>query len=331
MRPPLSTDSLAAPRTALRECSDGSMRPLPNAVSTDVTLGAFLQTNRHAFTRAELLARWSRSGLDRELRDGAITRIAPGVYCGREHVRDPVVMGEAVNHWAPSGLVTGSLALHLYSPNLAAPSSADVLVPHGSHMRAPLWLRAHQTGLPRASGSARGIRCVVPERALLDAWRFALPPARRSSLYEALWARTCSWRQLATEIRRTQQIPSRRQLERTIAWFSKGATSPLEVRARRDVFAGQRFREFEWQASLTVGSRTAVADMLHRAAKLVVELDGARYHAAPGAWSADRARDVDLAAAGYVTVRFGWDDIVRRPTWCQDRLAKVIASRIGAL
>lgn len=304
------------------------MRSIPASVDHDVALGALLQTHRHAFTRAELLARWPRSTLDLALREGDAVRLLPNAYCGRDHVRDPVVMGEAVNLWAPSGLVTGSLALYLYSPNLAAPSSADVLVPHGSHMRAPLWLRAHQTGLPRTSGSARGIRCVVPERALLDAWRFALPPARRHLLYDALWARTCSWHQLAAEVRRTQQVPSRRQLERTIAWFAKGATSPLEVRARRDVFAGHRFGEFEWQARVAVGSRTAVADMLHRAAKVVVELDGAKYHDTPGTWRADRARDVDLAAAGYVTVRFGWDDIARRPEWCRTRLSEVLETRI---
>lgn len=122
-------------------------------------------------------------------------------------------------------------------------------------------------------------------------------------------------------------MPSRRQLEQALAWFAKGATSPLEVRARRDVFTGGRFAEFEWQAPLAVGTRKAIADMLHRTAKVVVELDGARYHDVPGAWHADRARDVDLAAAGYVTIRFGWDDIKRRPDWCRTRLLEVLDSR----
>jgi len=238
-------------------------------------------------------------------------------------------MGEAANLWVPSGLVTGALALHLYSPSLPAPGVIDLVVPPGLHMRAPTWVRAHQTHLPRSFGAAQGVRCVVAERALLDAWRFAAAPYRTPTLYEALWARTCSWRQLAAELRRTSRVPARRELEHTLAWFAKGSTSPLEVRARRDVLAGRRFAEFEWQASLTVGSRMAVADMLHRAAKVVVELDGAHHHQRASTWHADRARDVDLAAAGYITVRFGWDDIVRRPDWCQARLVEVVVSRIA--
>jgi very-short-patch-repair endonuclease len=304
------------------------MRPLPTSVSADVGLGAFLAANRHAFTRAELLARWPRSALDRALRDDDAVRPLPNTYCGGAHANDPVVMGEAVNLWLPCGLVTGELALHLYSPSFRAPFSAEVLVPPGRHVRAPAWVRVHQTGLPRAWGSARGVRCVVPERALLDAWSFASPNARRPLIYEALWTGVCTWRQVAAEVRRARLVPGRRQLERTLAWFAKGATSPLEVRARRDVFAGRSFREFEWQARLAVGSRSVVADMVHRAAKVVVEFDGSQYHDVPSRWRADRARDVDLAAAGYVTIRFGWDDIVRRPDWCLDRLAKVVASRI---
>lgn len=328
---PLSTDARSRLQPSRAHCSDGPMRPSPILSGVGVALGDHPEANRHAFTRAELLARWPRSRLDRELRDGAVTRILPGVYCGGLHARDPVVMGESVNLWAPSGLVTGSLALHLYAPSLPAPSSLDVLVPHGTHLRTPAWVRAHQAGLPRASGAVQGVQCVVPERALLDAWSFTSRSARTSLLYEALWARACTWRQLTTELRRAQQVPGRRQLERTLAWFAKGATSPLEVRARRDVFTGRRFADFEWQARLSIGPRTAVADMLHRATKVVVELDGARYHDVPGSWRADRARDVDLAAGGYVTVRFGWDEIVRRPEWCRARLSEVVASRGGAL
>lgn len=325
----LSTD--VDPRSLLTaaRCSDGPMRPLPTSAAGEPSLGAFLDTTRHAYTRAELLARWPRSRLDCALRDGTVARIAPDVYCGGSLSRDPVVMGDAVNLWAPAGLVTGALALHLSSPSLPAPTIADVLVPLGSHVRAPGWVRAHQTRVPRSSGLAQGVTCVVAERALLDAWRFATPLARRSTLYEALWTRTCSWRQLTSELERTLRVPARRDLERILTWFAEGATSPLEVRARRDVFAGRRFGEFEWQASLAVGTRRVVADMLHRGAKVVVEFDGARYHDRPAAWHADRARDVDLAAAGYVTVRFGWDDIVHRPDWCRMRLLEVVSSRLA--
>lgn len=303
------------------------MRPLPSHADHGLSLGAFLSTHLHAFARSELLARWPRSALDRALRDGSITRIVPGVYCASEHAADPVITGEALNRWAPHALVSGELALHLYAPSLPAPRRADLVVPHGQHMRAPSWVRLRQSGPFRVSSAPQGIACVVPERALLDAWRWSTSDRRHDILYGALWARVCTWRQLARVARNQQRVSGRRDLERHVAWFAKGATSPLEVRARREVFTGQSFREFEWQAKLVVSSRVAVADLLHRAAKVVVELDGARYHQVNDTWQADRARDVDLAAAGYVTLRFGWDDIVRRPDWCRTRLLEVLNSR----
>ncbi len=80
---------------------------------------------------------------------------------------------------------------------------------------------------------------------------------------------------------------------------------------------------------LRVGSRRAYADMLHRGAMLVVELDGERYHGPRKAQQLDRTRDTDLAAAGYLTVRFGWDDVVYRPAWCRERLLAVVAARLS--
>lgn len=168
----------------------------------------------------------------------------------------------------------------------------------------------------------------MPERALLDAWRYAAPRDRRNLLYEALWARACTWQQLRREVVRAPRVADRRDLERVLAWFASGATSPLEVRAQYETFADARFGEFEWQVDLRLGSRRATADMLHRRAMLVVELDGERYHSTSKSLDWDRARDTDFLVEGYVTVRFGWSDVVRRPEWCRERLLAITATRL---
>ncbi len=255
-------------------------------------------------------------------------RILPGIYCGAAHALDPIVMGEALNLWYPRGLVTGALALRLYAQTFPHARRADFLVEDGQHLRTPPWVRLHQSGPLRASSAPRGVACVMPERALLDAWGYAAPRDRRNLLYEALWARVCTSQQLRREVERAPRVAGRRELERMLEWFASGATSPLEVRAQHETFADARFGEFEWQVDLGLGSRRATVDMLHRRAKLVVELDGERYHSTPKALDSDRARDTDLLAEGYVTVRFGWDDVVRRPRWCQERLLAITATRL---
>lgn len=304
------------------------MRPQPSNAPRGVSLERFLADHPHAFTRAELLSRWPRSALDRLLAEGRVVRLLPDAYCGGAHSGDAVTRGEAINLWLPRGLVTGELAISLYCPSWPAPARADVTVTHGTRMREPSWLRVRQDLRQGASATPGGVASVVPARAVLDAWRFAPPTTRRDLLYRALWARVCTWQALAAESARAPRVAGRRELERLLSWFAAGATSPLEVRARRDVFVGARFAELKWQAEVIVGGRRMVADALHRAARVVIEFDGARYHSEAAALAGDRRRDVDLAAAGYVTVRFGWDDVVRQPAWCRERVLAVLNDRL---
>jgi very-short-patch-repair endonuclease len=304
------------------------MRLIAGLTGLNGPLLPFLDANPHAFTRADLVTWWSRRQLDAGLRSEAISRLLPGVYCGTRHARDGVVKGEALNLWAPRALVTGALAIDLYAGTTLASNHVDLVTGNGDTLHPPQWVRVHQIGRAPASGMPRSVRCTVPERAVLDAWRFAPPGSGEGLLYEALWRRTCTSTQIVREIARAPRVQGRRSLLRLLADFNDGATSPLEVRARREVFNGSRFREFEWQAELRIGRRVALADMLHRAAMLVVELDGERYHSTRDALASDRERDVDLAAAGFLTVRFGWADVTRRPQWCRERLLAILAARL---
>lgn len=293
-------------------------------------MSVVLATHAHAFTRAELVSRWSRHHLDAAIGAGAVTRLLTGVYCGAAHASAPIVRGEALNLWQPNGAATGALALHLYASRLPAPTRADYEIPHGQHLGAPPWARLRQTGPRNGHILAQGVRCVEMPRALLDAWRFAPPADRRHLLWDALWARVCTWRQLARELERAPRVAGRRDLERVLGWFAEGATSPLEVRAKNETFADARFREFEWQVPLSLPMRRApVVDMLHRRAMVVVELDGDAYHSTRQARDDDRERQTDLTAAGYAVMRFGWRDVVDRPAWCRERVLTTVAGRLA--
>lgn len=66
-------------------------------------------------------------------------------------------------------------------------------------------------------------------------------------------------------------------------------------------------------------------DFLWRAAKLVVEVDGFAFHSTAGRRSADKRRDAALAAAGYRTIRFGWDQLTKEPNLVQVQVAQALA------
>lgn len=305
------------------------MRPIPDLTALDRPLTEFLAHNAHAFTRSDLVSRWSRVALERAMHEGDAVRALPGVYCGAAHRTLPVVMGEALNLWHAPGLVTGPLAVHLYAPTLPAPAVAHLRVINGHRPRVPPWVRTVQgEGVTRKS-YPKMIACTIPQDAVLDAWRVGAPGDRLDLLWQALWAKVCTARQLGGALDKAHRVPSRKGLQQVLGWFRDGATSPLEVRAKYETFTDARFREFEWQVPLVLGSRRAVVDMLHRRAMVVVELDGDRFHSTVQARNDDRNRQTDLTAEGYSVVRFSWDDITRRPEWCRERVLRTVAGRLA--
>ena len=66
-------------------------------------------------------------------------------------------------------------------------------------------------------------------------------------------------------------------------------------------------------------------DFVWRDARLIVEVDGYRYHRSPSAFESDRARDVMLALAGWQVLRFTWSQLTARPQWVARAVAKRLA------
>lgn len=303
------------------------MRRLPPPTSTS-TVAQWLADNPHAFSREELLSRWSRWHIDSAARAGAIVRIAPAVFAGPAHVADRFVRGEAIGLWLPRALVTGELALSLYEKALPVPRTTDAVVPYGIHPRLPQGIRILQRAPLKFRSIPSGIPCVMPERALLDAWHLAVSARAKSIFYEALWERVTTAGAVARELARVPRLRGRRELEHLLGHFKDGAMSPVEVFARTEVYVGPEWGSFERQAPLPVAGRNYVADMLHPGSKVVVELDGRRYH---GKWERaerDRIRDAELASLGYVTVRLSPRDLVDRPEWCREMVRGAVASRM---
>lgn len=61
--------------------------------------------------------------------------------------------------------------------------------------------------------------------------------------------------------------------------------------------------------------------------RVAVELDGWRYHRSERSFRSDRARDVELAAVGWVVLRFTHADVDRRPKWVVDQIRRTCAAR----
>jgi Protein of unknown function (DUF559) len=56
--------------------------------------------------------------------------------------------------------------------------------------------------------------------------------------------------------------------------------------------------------------------------RLIVEVDGYRYHRSPSSFEDDRERDVVLTLAGWTVLRFTWAQVTTRPEWVAGAISK---------
>jgi very-short-patch-repair endonuclease len=64
-------------------------------------------------------------------------------------------------------------------------------------------------------------------------------------------------------------------------------------------------------------------DAVWKEARVIVELDGDRFHTQPGVRRRDRRRDAALMIAGWQVLRYGWDDVTNAPAELTALLATI--------
>jgi hypothetical protein len=78
---------------------------------------------------------------------------------------------------------------------------------------------------------------------------------------------------------------------------------------------------------IDLGDRLITVDVLFPAERVVVELDGERYHRTRRTFHTDRERDAALAALGYVVVRLTWRRVTRDGPAVVAQLRRILATR----
>lgn len=135
----------------------------------------------------------------------------------------------------------------------------------------------------------------------------------------AVQRRLVSPQSLSAAADRRPRLAHRALLADLVADVSGGVESPLEYRYHHDVEQAHGLPTATRQ--LHLGRRYADAAYVEFA--LLVELDGLRWHNA----GADRRRDNEHARLLWVTLRFGWSEIVSDPCRVAREVASVLAVR----
>lgn len=272
--------------------------------------------SRHGVARfAELRSVLSRRALDDAVRRGCVDRLPGGVYA-LPGTPAPLVTATAHN----AALTCLSAAQHHGLAVLVPPDVPHVAVPRSRGMT-PSSVRERFPAVRHRYDSGRaGTRLVVPVAEAL-ARMLVCVPAREAlvSVDSALHGGRTTLAAIARALPAT--APSDRRLLLRLA--DGRAASPTETLARLALRAG----------GLRVETGVPITDVgfvdLLVEGRVVVELDGFAYHAGRREFAADRRRDRELVARGFVVLRFTYADVVGDPE-CVVRAVRAALSAVAA-
>lgn len=187
-------------------------------------------------------------------------------------------------------------------------------------------IRVHRTrGLDRRDIWTRaGIHITSPARTALDIAAQMPQQALRRILRQAQAERRLGISQLRQAHARARNHPGAKAL---LAVIADGPTPTRSVAEDLllDLVAGSALPRPEVNPRLEFGERTVMPDVLWRRHRLVVEVDGARFHSGAIARRDDARRQALLEAHGYRVLRVTYEQLTRDPEQTIARIAHALA------
>jgi len=172
----------------------------------------------------------------------------------------------------------------------------------------------------------------IPPRTRVEETTVDLTQAAPHASEAVSWViQACSRRLTTPELLRSvmtarPQLRWRAALAAVTADAAAGIHSVLEARYVRGVERPHGLPSAMRQALSKTGARTRYLDNLYREFGVAVELDGQAAHPAETRWH-DIHRDNACAAAGIITLRYGWADVTMHPCRVAGEIAHVLRLR----
>jgi very-short-patch-repair endonuclease len=303
-------------------------------VTTDVT--AMLDRYHHLTVERFLESGRSRSTWDRLHEPGPLVRVHPGV--SRLAAIEPTPAHAMHAALLASGPGSGSLMSHLsaawlWGADVCGDAPVDLTV---LDRRRGLRLDGVRLHRPRNLDGLRPAlrqRLVTtsPMRTVLDVGAVA-PPDVVASVVETFvvrrYVRIAALRQaMAVHAR-----PGRRGvgvLRIVLDDWRLGDQPPDSV---LEIAMGRLLRDHAlpvpvFHHRVRTALRTYELDFAFVPEHIAIEVDGWAYHGSRRAFESDRERDAELAAAGWLVLRFTWYQVRRRPAWVAARISDAIGRR----
>jgi hypothetical protein len=253
-------------------------------------------------------------GVDFRLRVGRLHRVHRGVYA----VGHPRVSREG--RWVAAVLACGdgaalshTTAAALWGLRGTSAARLHVTVPTNAGVRQREGIAVHRARalLPGEVTPHEEIRVTSPARTLLDVAGMLPPGPLERAVEQSLVLRLFDLGALEAVL---DAHPTRAGTAALMAIVARIADEPTPTRSAAealfldlcDMYAIER-------PAVNVRLEGLTVDFVWHARRLIVEIDGHRYHGTRAAFERDRVRDARLTVAGYRVVRFTYRRLVRAP------------------
>lgn len=239
-------------------------------------------------------------------------KVLPNVFAVGHRTDEPLAREvAALLHVGDDCVLSHSTAAAVWAVAAHDPEVIEVTV-SGRHVREYPGLRVHRVAAldVRDVRLHQGVPVTAPARTLIDLAGSTDRVTLERALAEARVLRLVTNRELRAALGR---CPTRRGAALVRACLNEG-----DERTRTRSEAERRLLELIRDSGVPAPETNArllgyEVDVLWRAQKLVVEVDGHAFHGHRVAFERDRARDQALVAAGYRVIRVTWRQLEREP------------------
>jgi hypothetical protein len=287
-------------------------------------IGRVAEAQRGLITRPQLLAAGIGPGaIAHRVKTGALCRILPGVFSIGHAPLAPLAPEVAALLLLRRDCVLSHASAASILGIASSPQAVHVTV-LGRDVRVRDAIRAHRVRHldPRDVRLQDGLPVTAPARTLIDLAGLA-PKQLEGALAQARVARLVNDRDLARAIDRSPWRPGVAALRRLLQ-LERGHAPTRSEAERRFTGLVDAAGLPGPVANVRVGGHEV--DFLWATARLVVEVDGYRYHGHRAAFERDRIRDQALATSGYRVLRVTWRQLVDEPLALIARIAQALGA-----
>ena len=256
--------------------------------------------------------------LRRRLASGALVMARPGVYVLPGHTFTPQMLLRAATYALP-GVVSHESAAEIHDLPYVPRGMAVISVPHRTTNRFPEVVLHQSTDLfPHHIEEIDGLRITTVPRTIFDLASRLRPRRIRMLVEQAVVERKCALDELTTikdELARRGR-PGSASFREVLCEIGPGVAlseSALELAGMgliRDAGLPEPHQQLELPWRDTCDGRV---DMAYPEARLIIELDGRRWHSRTETMEMDHKRDRAAQLAGWRVFRFTWSQLEDTP------------------